>query len=145
MQRREFHVFARNRSPNPPSTPKPNSNSGGWSPTGSTRHVDHQLAYCTCSGWLWGWRIWWNDDWHGKLKYSEKTCPSATLSTTNQTWPYRARTRAAAVGNQRLPRSLNSTILPERTAGIHKSDFEALKFIDWLLQINASQVWFPLI
>jgi hypothetical protein len=38
-------------------------------------------------GWLW-WRIWWNEDWQGKSKYSEKTCPSATLSTTNPTWPY---------------------------------------------------------
>jgi hypothetical protein len=52
------------------------SNSGGWSPTGSTRHVGHQLGYCTCPGWLWGWRIWWNDDWQGKPKYSEKTCPA---------------------------------------------------------------------
>jgi hypothetical protein len=29
--------------------------------------------------------IWWNDDWQGKPKYSEKTCPNATLSTTNRT------------------------------------------------------------
>jgi hypothetical protein len=28
------------------------------------------------------WSNWWNDDWQGKRKYSEKTCPSATLSTT---------------------------------------------------------------
>jgi hypothetical protein len=28
------------------------------------------------------WSIWWNKDWQGKPKYSEKTCPSATLSTT---------------------------------------------------------------
>jgi hypothetical protein len=77
-----------------------NSNSRVWSPTGSTRHVGHQLVYCTYPGWLW-WRIWWNDK-QGKSKYSEKTCPSATLSTTNPTWPYRARTRAATVGNQRL-------------------------------------------
>jgi hypothetical protein len=28
-----------------------------------------------------------NEDWQGKPKYSEKTCPSATLSTTNPTWP----------------------------------------------------------
>jgi hypothetical protein len=33
------------------------------------------LAYCTCPGWLWGWRIWWNK-WQGKPKYSEKTCPA---------------------------------------------------------------------
>jgi hypothetical protein len=46
-----------------------NSNSWGWSPTGSTRHVGHHLAYCTCPGWLWGWRIWWNDDWQGKPKH----------------------------------------------------------------------------
>jgi hypothetical protein len=44
----------------------------------------------------------WNDDWQGKPKYSEKTCPSATLYTTNPTCPARARTRAAAVGSQRL-------------------------------------------
>jgi hypothetical protein len=31
------------------------------------------------------WRNWWNDDWQGKPKYSEKTCPSAALSTTNPT------------------------------------------------------------
>jgi hypothetical protein len=30
---------------------------------------------------------WWNENWHGKPKYSEKTCPSATSSTTNPTWP----------------------------------------------------------
>jgi hypothetical protein len=29
----------------------------------------------------------WNENWKGKPKYSEKTCPSATLSTTNPTWP----------------------------------------------------------
>jgi hypothetical protein len=59
---------------------------GGGVQTGSTRHVGHLLAYCTCPGWLWGWRIWWNE-WQGKPKYSEKTCPGATLSTTNPTWP----------------------------------------------------------
>jgi hypothetical protein len=59
---------------------------GGGVQTGSTRHVDHLLAYCTCPGWLWGCRIWWNE-WQGKPKYSEKTWPGATLSTTNPTWP----------------------------------------------------------
>jgi hypothetical protein len=61
---------------------------GGGVQTGSTRHVGHLLAYCTstCPGWLWGWRIWWNE-WQGKPKYLEKTCPDATLSTTNPTWP----------------------------------------------------------
>jgi hypothetical protein len=59
--------------------------SGEWSPIGSTRHCGHQLAYCTSPGWLWWWRNWWNDDWQGKPKYSEKTCPNASLSTTNPT------------------------------------------------------------
>jgi hypothetical protein len=31
------------------------------------------------------WRNWWNEDCQGKLKYSEKICPSATLSITNLT------------------------------------------------------------
>jgi hypothetical protein len=53
--------------------------------TESTRHVGHWMAYCTCPGWLWWWRIWCSEDWQGKPKYSEKTCPSATLSTTNPT------------------------------------------------------------
>jgi hypothetical protein len=36
--------------------------------------------------WWWLWRNWWKKDWQGKTKYSEKTCPSATLSTTDPTW-----------------------------------------------------------
>jgi hypothetical protein len=35
--------------------------------------------------WWWLWRNWWNEDWQGKPKYSEKTCPNVTLSTTNPT------------------------------------------------------------
>jgi hypothetical protein len=43
-----------------------------------------------------------NGFWQGKPKCSEETCPDATLSTTNPTCQTRARTRAAAVGSQRL-------------------------------------------
>jgi hypothetical protein len=43
-----------------------------------------------------------NDFWQGKPKYSEKTCPDATLSTTNPTCQTWSQTRAAAVGSQRL-------------------------------------------
>jgi hypothetical protein len=32
------------------------------------------------------WNSWWNENWQGKTKYSEKTCPNATLSTTNPTF-----------------------------------------------------------
>jgi hypothetical protein len=34
--------------------------------------------------WIWSSR--WNKNWQGKPKYSEKTCLSTTLSTTNPTW-----------------------------------------------------------
>jgi hypothetical protein len=78
---------------------------GGWSPTGSTQHVGHQPAYCTCPGWLWGWRIWWDDDWQGKPKCSEKNCSSAILSKTNPTSPDQAQTWATAVESQRLSAS----------------------------------------
>jgi hypothetical protein len=59
-----------------------------------------------CPGWLWGWRSWWNERfWQGKPKYLEKSCPDAILSTTIPTCQTRARTRAAAVGSQRLTAS----------------------------------------
>jgi hypothetical protein len=45
------------------------------------------LAYCTSPGWLWWGSVWWIEVWQGKPKYSEKTCPSTSLSTTNPTWP----------------------------------------------------------
>jgi hypothetical protein len=35
--------------------------------------------------WVWSGR--WNENLQGEPKYSEKTCPNATLSTTNLTWP----------------------------------------------------------
>jgi hypothetical protein len=34
----------------------------------------------------WLWSNGWNANWQRKPKYSEKTCPSATLSNTNPTW-----------------------------------------------------------
>jgi hypothetical protein len=36
--------------------------------------------------WWWMWSSWWNENWQGKQKYSKKTCPNATLSTTNCSW-----------------------------------------------------------
>jgi hypothetical protein len=45
------------------------------------------LAYRTNPRWWWLWSNWWDEDWQGKPKYSKKTCPSATLSTTYPTWP----------------------------------------------------------
>jgi hypothetical protein len=37
--------------------------------------------------WWWVWSSRWNENWQRKPKDSGKTCPSATLSTTNPTWP----------------------------------------------------------
>jgi hypothetical protein len=37
--------------------------------------------------WSWMGSSRWNENWQGKSMYSEKTCPSTTLSTTNPTWP----------------------------------------------------------
>jgi hypothetical protein len=37
--------------------------------------------------WWWVWSSWWNENWQGKMKYLEKSCPSATSSTKNPTWP----------------------------------------------------------
>jgi hypothetical protein len=59
-----------------------------------------------CPGWLWGWRSGWIERFRqGKPNHSGKTCSDATLSTTNSTCQTRARTRAAAVGSQRLTAS----------------------------------------
>jgi hypothetical protein len=75
----------------------------GW----SSRRKDS----ANCPGWLWWWWwwwwwSWWNElFWQGKPKYSEKSYPDATLSTTNTTCQTQARTRAAAVGSQRLTAS----------------------------------------
>jgi hypothetical protein len=63
-------------------------------------------ASANCPGLLWWWRGTWDEwFWQEKPKYSEKTCPDATLSTTNSTSQTWARTRAAAVGSQRLTAS----------------------------------------
>jgi hypothetical protein len=49
--------------------------------------------------WGWLWSNWWNEDWQGKPKYSEKTCPSAILSTTKPTWPDPRSNPGRRVGN----------------------------------------------
>jgi hypothetical protein len=61
----------------------------GWGETESTWYVGHcwPIVPAPDDRWWWLWSSWWNEGWQGKPKYSEKTCPSATLSTTNPTWP----------------------------------------------------------
>jgi hypothetical protein len=60
---------------------------GWWIPNWIHSARRPLLVYCTCPGWLWGWRIWWNEERQGKPKYSEKTNPSAILFTANPTLP----------------------------------------------------------
>jgi hypothetical protein len=43
------------------------------------------------------WSNWWNKNWQGKPKYSEKTYPSATLSTTK----FQMRDPVSIPGSQR--------------------------------------------
>jgi hypothetical protein len=82
--------------------------------------------------WLWWWRSWWNEWlWQRKSKYSEKTCPDATLSTTNSTCQTRARTRAPAVGSQRLTASAMAQpgdTMEEVSAGFRASARLAIRF-----------------
>jgi hypothetical protein len=52
--------------------------------------------------WWWLWSNWWNEDWQGKQKHSEKTCPNAASSPQIPRDLPRAPTRAVAVGSQRL-------------------------------------------
>jgi hypothetical protein len=62
----------------------------------TTNRLSYGTAYIFLIGIVGGW-----SGWQGKPKYSEKTCPSAALFTTNR-HAARTRTRAAAVGSQRL-------------------------------------------
>jgi hypothetical protein len=60
-----------------------------WGETESTWYCSHYWPIVPAPDdrrW-WLWSNWWIEDWYGNPKYSEKTCPSATLSTTNSTWP----------------------------------------------------------
>jgi hypothetical protein len=69
---------------------------GGGVQTGSTRHVGNWMAYGTCPGWLWWWRIWWNEDWQGKPAPAP-LCPPQIPLHQSRVWTW-----AAVVGSQRL-------------------------------------------
>jgi hypothetical protein len=60
-----------------------------WGGTTSTWYCGHfwPIVQAPDDRWGWLWSNWWNEEWQGKPKYSEKTYPSTTLSTTNLTWP----------------------------------------------------------
>jgi hypothetical protein len=68
-----------------------NNSKIGWGEAQSTWFIGHYFAYCTTHGWWWWWWWWlvWSsrrNEWQGKPKYSDKTCPIAALSTTDPTW-----------------------------------------------------------
>jgi hypothetical protein len=48
------------------------------------------------------WSSWWNQNWQGKPKYSEKTCPDAILFISYPTWFEVGPNRASAVRSRRL-------------------------------------------
>jgi hypothetical protein len=50
----------------------------------------------------WTWSSRWNEKWQGKPKYSEKTFPNATSSTTNPTWLTWARKEWADITSRRF-------------------------------------------
>jgi hypothetical protein len=70
--------------------------------------------------WGWLWSNLWNEDWQGKPKYSEKTCPSATLSTINPT-----NRRLVAISYQ------SPTLLSAIPGLSHKSKSKSKSHCNW--------------
>jgi hypothetical protein len=60
-----------------------------WGETESTWNCGHYWPIVPApeDRWMWLWSNWWNEVLQGNPKYSEKTCPSTTLCTTNPTEP----------------------------------------------------------
>jgi hypothetical protein len=77
---------------------------GGGVQTGSTQHVGHLLAYCTCPGWLWGRRIWWMNG-RGNRSTRRKPAPAPLCPPQIPLHQSRDWMRAAAVGSQWLTAS----------------------------------------
>jgi hypothetical protein len=115
---------------------------GGGVQAGSTRHVGHWMAYCTSPGWLWWWRKWWNEVWQDKPKYLEKTCLSATLFTTNPTWPNPGSNSGRRGGKPATNRlSYGAALLGYLL--INKTSFRAtINFLKWIAtKWIWSQMW----
>jgi hypothetical protein len=58
-----------------------------WGETESTWYVGHYWPYCSSPGLYMMMSVKQLVEWELVGEYSEKTCPNATLSTTNPTWP----------------------------------------------------------
>jgi hypothetical protein len=66
--------------------------------------------------------ICWNENWQGKPKYSEKTCHSATLSTTNPTLPDLGSNPGSRVGKPATNRLGYGTAWPYRICNVDCQD-----------------------
>jgi hypothetical protein len=80
-----------------------------WTPWGGVRlaplsmsAIIRILVPAPVDTWWWLWRSRCNEGWQGKLQYSDKTCPSAILSTINPIWPDLVSNPAAAVRRWQL-------------------------------------------
>jgi hypothetical protein len=61
--------------------------------------------------WWWLWSLRWNENWQGKPKYSEKTCHSSILSTTNPTWRDLGSNPGCCGGDPKLWHCLNRNLV----------------------------------
>jgi hypothetical protein len=86
-----------------------------WGETESTWYCGHYWPIVPAPNdiWWWLWSRGWNEDWQGKPKYSEKTCPSATYSTTNPSWPNPGR-RDGKPATNRLSYGAAYSVFPSR-------------------------------
>jgi hypothetical protein len=83
----------------------------------------------------WMWSSGWNKNLQGKPKYSEKTCPSATLSTTNPTWPDLGSNPDRRVGKPAtncLSYGTASTLQVAQTVSFQSSDSQWIMCLKWI-------------
>jgi hypothetical protein len=85
-----------------PSSSATETSYSSWGETESTWYYGHCLAAVPDHGWWWLCSNRWNVNWRRKPKYSEKTCPSANLSTTIPQYLSGDRTRTATLGSRQL-------------------------------------------
>jgi hypothetical protein len=93
--------------------------------TESTWYCGHywHIVLAPDDRWWWMWSNRWNEDWQGKLKYSEKTCPNANLSTTNPAGPDPGSNQGRCGRNPATNRLSYGTAFEERiTWGIYAYD-----------------------
>jgi hypothetical protein len=119
----------------------------GWGETESTWYVGHRWPILPApddSWWLWS--SWWNEDWQGKPTYSQKTCPSVTLSTTNPTWPDLGSNPGRRGGKPATKRLSHGTALPvlRQLLSLHlpggsEENQESLSYCSWCPNLDSNR------